>query len=326
MAWSPALTALNHVLAGLYPLVEDSYRIVDAASIEPKFVAFQRKAIDNWHQILSEAEKRNKVMSLVHVALLEFPTNPILIQASKGELANLAGPVMTDSNWRTRIVGNALEKLMGKHSTLLPISFLEVGLDRARSVARIRLASGELGTGFLIPNNVLITNNHVLPDAKHAADAVAQFNYQQSSMGLNLELEQFKLAPDEGFLTSEEDDFTLVKIAGDANAVWGNIQLVPIEIEQVERVNIIQHPSGGPKQIALYHNVVVYADASRVQYLTDTLPGSSGSPVFNNLWQIVALHHSGGWITEPGTKEHVFRNEGININIVREAVNAANFV
>jgi endonuclease G len=30
-----------------------------------------------------------------------------------------------------------------------------------------------------------------------------------------------------------------------------------------------------------------------LHYRTDTSPGSSGSPVFNDQWEIVALHHSG---------------------------------
>ena len=30
-----------------------------------------------------------------------------------------------------------------------------------------------------------------------------------------------------------------------------------------------------------------------LQYTTDTLPGSSGSPAFNKDWEVVALHHSG---------------------------------
>jgi V8-like Glu-specific endopeptidase len=47
--------------------------------------------------------------------------------------------------------------------------------------------------------------------------------------------------------------------------------------------------------------------------LTDTLPGSSGSPVFNSSWQVVALHHSGGWLPEPGTNRVSFRNEGIHV-------------
>ena len=41
---------------------------------------------------------------------------------------------------------------------------------------------------------------------------------------------------------------------------------------RANRVAIIQHPSGMLKQVALHHNLVTYADDSRLQYLTDTLP------------------------------------------------------
>lgn len=88
-------------------------------------------------------------------------------------------------------------------------------------------------------------------------------------------------------------------------------------------MNIIQHPGGGPKQIGLYHNTVVFAGEGRVQYLTDTLPGSSGAPVFNDTWQVVALHHSGGMLREPGTKRSFYRNEGIAITTVLSDITAA---
>jgi V8-like Glu-specific endopeptidase len=48
-----------------------------------------------------------------------------------------------------------------------------------------------------------------------------------------------------------------------------------------------------------FANAVVLVGEGRVQYLTDTLPGSSGSPVFDADWNVVALHHSGGWLKEP---------------------------
>jgi V8-like Glu-specific endopeptidase len=92
--------------------------------------------------------------------------------------------------------------------------------------------------------------------------------------------------------------------------------LIPVEIRKDDFVNIIQHADGLPKQIALYHNVVTYVNGNRVQYLTDTLPGSSGSPVFDSRWRVVAVHHSGGWLTEPNSKHRYYRNEGININAV----------
>ena len=86
---------------------------------------------------------------------------------------------------------------------------------------------------------------------------------------------------------------------------------------------IIQHPGGGQKQIALSHNVVAFADDRRLQYLTDTLEGSSGSPAFDMDWKVVALHHAGGWLREPGTKQRVYRNEGIHINVVIDGLKTA---
>ena len=84
--------------------------------------------------------------------------------------------------------------------------------------------------------------------------------------------------------------------------------------------NIIQHPGGGPKQIALYHNVVVFTDTLRVQYLTDTMPGSSGSPVFDSGWQLVAIHHAGGWLKQPGKSDTRFCNEGIAVNALVDGI------
>ena len=63
---------------------------------------------------------------------------------------------------------------------------------------------------------------------------------------------------------------------------------------------------------------MAYVGEGRVQYLTDTLPGSSGSPVFDEQWNVVALHHSGGWLAEPNSasKTTYYRNEGISIDRV----------
>jgi len=96
------------------------------------------------------------------------------------------------------------------------------------------------------------------------------------------------------------------------------LSMVDAGVKVNDYVNIIQHPGGLPKQIALYHNIVTFVGGARVQYLTDTLPGSSGSPVFDSRWRVVALHHSGGYLTEPGSdrKRVFFRNEGIHINAI----------
>lgn len=108
-----------------------------------------------------------------------------------------------------------------------------------------------------------------------------------------------------------------------AGEKWGFLPLKDVAVHPEDYVNIIQHPHGREKQIALYHNVVQFVGSGRVQYLTDTEPGSSGSPVFNSQWEVVALHHAGGDLPEPGTGRVVYRNEGIAVGRVLEGLKAA---
>ena len=62
-----------------------------------------------------------------------------------------------------------------------------------------------------------------------------------------------------------------MRVKGDPNKEWGALPLVEADVKANDYVNIIQHPGGLPKQIALYHNLVIFVGGDRVQYLTDTL-------------------------------------------------------
>lgn len=321
MTWNDQLTNLNHVLAGLYPAMVESYRVLDTAGIPKAYIEFSTRSIDNWHAILSEAKKRDKVLAVIQAARKDYPDNPFLIQAERGELTAVRGPIVgVDVPWKGAPTSDTLEKIIGAQSTLVPISFLEIGLQRARSVVRVVLANGALGSGFLISDNLLVTNHHVIHDAQEARTATVEFNYQQDMHGRALAPTVMRFDPDAAFVTSVEDDWSAVRVAGDANATWGAIPLEPVAVAVDDRVNIIQHPGGGTKQLSFFHNVVTYADSKRVQYLTDTLPGSSGSPVFDRQWRLVAVHHSGGWMPEPGSNINVLRNEGISVSCILEAL------
>lgn len=75
-----------------------------------------------------------------------------------------------------------------------------------------------------------------------------------------------------------------------------------------QHVNIIQHPSGRRKEVALQDNNIQHIYTDHIRYTTDTEPGSSGSPVFNNAWDLLTLHHAGGefsggvWVNNQGVR------------------------
>ena len=89
-----------------------------------------------------------------------------------------------------------------------------------------------------------------------------------------------------------------------------------------ELANIIQHPLRQPKQIVVRENTLVARDETLkvLHYLADTEHGSSGSPVFNNQWEAIALHHWGGPHLEiRGIDGRPLRrdiNEGIRISAI----------
>lgn len=323
MAWSPFLTNLRDVLADLYYDVPKARLVVEEAGVPKGLIGWNDAPLVNWQNILREADKHGKVAAIIDVALGDYPDNTWLQNAARADLNAVAGAdIRTAIDWQQPQDPAQLEKIMGKRSTLLDILFLEKGTRAACSVARIVTPAGN-GTGFLVQGGLLITNNHVLPSADVARTAAAEFNYQKTVAGLDAVVDSFPLDPDSGFATSQADDWSAVRVKGDPTVKWGALTLQTAAIAKEETVNIIQHPGGGPKQIALYHNIVTFVDDRIVQYLTDTLPGSSGSPCFNDNWDLVALHHSGGWLREPGVKEPLFRNEGIHINRVLAGVQAS---
>jgi len=207
------------------------------------------------------------------------------------------------------------EKIV-EDNNLKPISFLEQGIAASKPVAHITLSDGGLATGFMIGPNALLTNWHVFRTNNDAQDARVRFNYQVDLYGNLLPTDEYNCDIASLFKSNQELDYAVVGIKGEAGLKWGYFKIKPIDVRLNDKVNIIQHPAGGPKQIAMNDNEVKYVDETIVQYITDTLPGSSGSPVFNDAWQIVALHHSGGNIPEPNTNSIHFRNEGIRIGAI----------
>lgn len=314
--WTPQDTYVREILNGKYLTTQEITRVVNEAGIPQNQVHFDAgPSIDVWHDVVKKAKLHGKVEKLIDVAIKDFPDDPMLERLKAGQFTSVVPDRPKEGlDWQPTDNVENLEKIMGEQSTLLPISFLEVGLQKSRSVCLVVREDGLTGSGFLTQSNLLITNHHVLETADQAKKAKIHFNVQKTATGLDRPAAIYELAPQgTGFATSKPHDWSIVKVAGDANAHWGAIPVAEKKVKKNDRVIIIQHPGGGPKAIALYHNLVTYADDNRIQYLTDTNPGSSGSPVFDSQWDLIAIHHSGGWLREPGSKQELFRNEGIPI-------------
>jgi hypothetical protein len=332
--WNQYLNQLNALLADFYPSPSAGrvQRMLRSVGIPLKRINFGQAADDVWYEIIDEARKLQFELDLIQAVRTDYGDDQQLRAIENGVISLTkpkGAPTVADADFvPSKSAIETLERIIGAQSTLLPISFLELGLLRARSVARISRADGGSGTGFLVGENLLLTNNHVLPSRDVARTAVVQFNYQRDLNGLDVLPVDYSFEPDieYGFATSQENDWAAVRVKGDLSA-WGQIDLNSANNAVVnDRVNIVQHPGGMPKQIALYHNVVAYTDDRIIQYLTDTVPGSSGSPVFNSQWEIVALHHAGGDLLDPGKKQYFFRNEGINIGRVVSGLRENNMI
>ena len=189
---------------------------------------------------------------------------------------------------------------------LQPASYLERGAIAARSVCRIDVRSSPSqtiawGTGFLIAPQVLITNNHVISAANLATHSRAQFRYELDLNDRPQPSIDFQLDPGSLFHTDRALDFTVIGVR--PTSLTGNVPLgqfgqLPLlddagKALEGEWLTIVQHPSGGLKQLCVRENQLIKRTNDVLWYSTDTLGGSSGSPVFNNDWYVVALHHSG---------------------------------
>jgi endonuclease G, mitochondrial len=214
-----------------------------------------------------------------------------------------------------------LERIIDATNDLQAVNFLTKGTRAARTVARIsydrRSRLVPAGTGSLVGSRLLLTNNHVLPDVATAELAVAEFNCEVDLDDVAGTIATYRLDPQVLFLTDEQLDYTLVAVQAGADGRtpgqgfgWNRLIAEQGKIAMGEPVNVAGHPMGRLKEIAIRNNSLQTVLEEFLHYDSDTEPGNSGSPVFNDQWEIVALHHSGvprtddegNWLKRDGTR------------------------
>jgi endonuclease G len=266
---------------------------------------FERAARNKQYSELDTADRRaaraNRLLCKLHEADPRG-AKAVATQFEGAMIREIARAEVSSEN----VSDDLLERVIGKTRDFQFIEFLEQAVYVSRAVGRVvtRLDGGRhsFGTGFMVSPHLMLTNHHVLTSADMAGRSTVEFDYQRDRLGVAAVVRTFQLDPSVFFMNDKELDFALVAVSpgGSGRPLqeygWCPLIKAPGKIVAGEPINIIQHPKGEMKQVVIRENRLIDSfEGSELfyQYEADTEPGSSGSPVFNDQWEVVALHHSG---------------------------------
>ncbi|MCX2180253.1 trypsin-like peptidase domain-containing protein [Streptomyces sp. SKN60] len=208
---------------------------------------------------------------------------------------------------------DSLEEIVVRDD-MVPFEFLHEGFLAGGAVARVTVPPYEagrplhpayphVGTGWLIAPGLLVTNHHVV----NARNGIGGGRAQAAEDDLLLQVRNSRSRFDYGADQAETEEATAAAlVAWDPKLDYAVLRLTEAQPERqvlrvatdpfenragdAQAVNIIQHPKGMPKRVALRNNLVYQVNEDSLAYFTDTQGGSSGSPVFTDRWTVVALH------------------------------------
>jgi endonuclease G len=243
----------------------------------------------------------------------------------------------------------AYERAIGINDSVYS-NFVDLLSDAKKKVGRISCKRGikEIGcaTGFMVSQNLMLTNWHVFKTRESVENSEIQFFYELDRNGNRGGSIQFKLRPDQFYYSNKDLDYCFIAVEDKDVSAQHSLEQISylfldrglgkIGTEEKECLNIVHHPNGDYKQLSIRENLFVRITPTTIWYECDTAPGSSGSPVFNDQWQVVALHHMGvgrkneagqyvdknGEIIEPvggkidERKVVWLANEGIRISVI----------
>ncbi|GLZ50204.1 hypothetical protein Acsp06_63890 [Actinomycetospora sp. NBRC 106375] len=267
---------------------------------------------------------------------LSSPGTELLAQLRSALLELGGGQVTVEpadvraSRLETDLRGVRLEHILGAER-YQSLGWYRNGLSRCRAVTSIQNPSGVgIGTGFLVaghdlhrdlPRLVVVTNNHVVPGALDPVETRLAFHGLDDDPVPRTHFQVRRVCwsqpSGDGGL-----DTTILELDGHPEGVVPTpiAPKLPRKPLEDRRAYVIGHPRGlSQPQFSLQDNLLLDYDRSLMHYRSPTEPGSSGSPVFNDDWELIGLHHGGGAAIK--RLNHVggthAANEGITIEAIR---------
>jgi hypothetical protein len=300
---------------------------VDHADADAFEYASTLRQLEEVWELSPEDPEHAPILQVIREALLR----------RKGGRVEIADPV-AELRYATELAEDPRFEMVLGLDRYRPFRWYRTGLARASRVAKIcdRFGRGH-GTGFVVPGDalhpslvgrwVLVTNAHVLSDDPTEQGGMPAA-LSRGAARVSFEagpVPTAELGVERILFTSPRNrlDFTLATLSSDP-PVSENLpfaQGLP-RLDSNQRVYVIGHPRGGGLSFSLDDNLLLDHESPRVHYRAPTEGGSSGSPVFNASWELIALHHAGSETMarlngQPGTYP---ANEGIAIQSIRQAV------
>lgn len=259
--------------------------------------------------------------------------------------ASSAAPIVEPAN----VPAVEVREAIVQQNDMVYYGFLRSGAAAGEAVARLHVPQFKngvesvnnqekvihQGTGWLITPDLIVTNYHVI-------NARGQGEGNSSSVDLGLQGQNTKVEFDFDTMTTAGHfvsaktleafepilDYAILRLTEPVQRTPLRLNPARIEITQDSyiAVNIIQHPRGGPKKVALRNNLVYDSNFPKLRYFTDTEHGSSGSPVFNDSWEVVALHRASTFVSNVQFQGRLagWVNEGTHILAILEHLKAEN--
>lgn len=237
------------------------------------------------------AEEHGQLDDLVRGALASRPRNPMLLGLAP--LLLLTG---------TGVPSLELQGIVLKNNALQDFGSWRGRMAKVEnSVCRFEVTvQGTdvrgIGSGFLVAPNLVLTNCHVIDDLFQvgASKPVVRLSATTDAAGVPLPGEAVPLVGKREDWTVcyspvEELDYALIELP--KPSIYEPFPTPqPHGFRQGDVYFILQHPLGAPLKFGSGTFVSATESPPRLNYTTNTEPGSSGSPVFSQGWQPVALH------------------------------------
>lgn len=268
---------------------------------------------DNVDQLIDWAEEKGKLQALIFGAHRQNSGNPKLKQFVQTvtrerfivDFIPCTHPIGPDINWRGKIEDLELQRFFQKQPDWYDVDFLMKAIEQAASVCKITIPSlKRKATGVLIAKDLVLTNYHVFKFDKgddlqaNASEAIIEFGCFGRDDSLKNRKNSFQLDRQEPILhysPIKDLDYILLKVENDISqakdikpALW------IVDNSPQTGIHLLQHPQGDSMKLSISNDGVtgIYKDVGLIQYVNKTAGGSSGSPCFDDDWQLVAIHHA----------------------------------